>query len=66
MNASLYASQWFLTLMCSDLRMEIALKVIDYFLLDGWKVLFGVMLALLKMSESKLPCERREDHSHGF
>jgi hypothetical protein len=37
--------------MCNDLRMEIVLRVIDYFLLDGWKVLFGVILALLKLSE---------------
>ena len=31
--------------------MEIALKVIDYFLLDGWKIFFGVILALLKFAE---------------
>lgn len=34
--------------------MELALKVIDYFLLDGWKTLFGVILALLKLAESIL------------
>jgi len=52
LNGNLYAPQWFFTLLCSDLRMDIALRVIDYFLLDGWEVLFGVMLALLKLSES--------------
>ncbi len=51
MDANFYASQWFLTFLCYDLPMEIALKVIDYFLLDGWKIFFGVILALLKFAE---------------
>ena len=53
MNANLYASQWFLTFLCNDLSIDISLKVIDNFLLDGWKTFFGVILAILKLMESK-------------
>ncbi len=68
---SVYASQWFLGLLCSEFPTEIALKVIDFFLLDDFKMVFRIILALLKQAEGislpreifniekilKMPCE---------
>lgn len=60
MEASLYATQWFLSLFCSDISTDIALEIIDFFLVYDVKVIFKVTLALLKQVEEnalRLRCD---------
>ena len=54
MDASIYATHWLLSLLCADLPIEICLKVIDFFLLDDYKTVFKIILAILKVMEEKV------------
>ena len=53
-EGSFYATQWFLSLFCSDASTDIALEVIDYFLIYDVKIIFQITLALLSQSESTI------------
>lgn len=50
----IYAANWFITMFCCDLSIDLVLCVLDAFLLEGKKSLLRVSLALLKIMESKL------------
>lgn len=54
MEASFYAAQWLLSLFCSDIATDVALKFIDFFLIYDIKIVFKFTLALLKLIESKI------------
>ena len=47
-----YASQWFICLFCCDLKFDILVRIIDCFLLEGYKVIYRFVLAFLKLKES--------------
>jgi len=50
-----------LALFCADLPLDISLRVIDFFLLDDYKIIFKVALALLKQLEEKILKLSHED-----
>ena len=49
-----FASEWFLSLFCYILPLNISLRVIDIFLIDGWKILHRAGLALLYKARSEI------------
>ncbi|CAF1416598.1 unnamed protein product [Rotaria sp. Silwood1] len=50
----MYASQWFLTLFTAKFPLYLVFRIMDIFLYEGFNVLFGVALALLKFSQKDL------------
>ena len=61
MGPELYAIQWILTLFCYDLPIEFSTRIIDLFLIDGWKIVFKVILALLNLIKDDAIKLRYED-----
>lgn len=53
-HPSLYSSQWFITVFTSSLSFGALLRIWDVFLLEGWKMVYRVVLAILKNSEVML------------
>ena len=49
-----YASEWFLSLFCYILPLKLSLRIIDIFIIDGWKILFRAGLALLFKAKFKI------------
>lgn len=49
-----YAAKWFVTLLSYELPRHLLVRVWDLFFLQGWKVIFRVILALLSMSKQDL------------
>jgi len=50
---SMYASQWFITLFTVNFKFEILVRLFDFFLCEGMKVIYRLGLALLKINEQK-------------
>ena len=53
-DPSLFATDWFLTLMCKNLPAETAARVWDCILSEGVKVMYRASLAMLKMFETRM------------
>ena len=53
-NVSYFASRWLMTLFSNVFPVSRVLRVWDLFLVEGWKVMFRVSLALLLMEEESL------------
>ncbi|GAA47931.1 ecotropic viral integration site [Clonorchis sinensis] len=51
---SLYASAWFLTLFSTVLPINMAIRVMDFFIIEGMNFIFRLALSLLKFSAEKL------------
>jgi TBC1 domain family member 10 len=51
---AMYASQWFMTLFSYSFPFDVVMRVWDMFLFEGWKVVYRVALAVLKLSEREL------------
>ena len=49
---SMYASNWFITLFTRNVDFSIVLRIFDCFLLEGFKVIYRITLALLKLKEN--------------
>eukprot|EP01084_Bolivina_argentea_P087450 157950_1 len=49
-----YASEWFLSLFCYILPLKLSLRLIDIFIIDGWKILHRVGLALLYYAKKQI------------
>lgn len=47
LSPEFYATQWIVTIFSYDLPIELVSKVFDLFLIDGWKIVFKIILALL-------------------
>ena len=47
----IYAANWFITMFCYELSLDLVFCILDVFLLDGIKSLLRVSLALLKFME---------------
>ena len=51
---SMFVTQWLLTLYTSSFPFDLVSRVWDSFLVEGWKVIYRVMLGLLKHAEPTL------------
>lgn len=47
----IYAANWFITMFCYELSLDLVFCILDVFLLEGVKSLLKVSLALLKFME---------------
>ncbi|KAE8965054.1 hypothetical protein PR003_g29933 [Phytophthora rubi] len=54
LHPTMYLTQWFLTLFTYNFPFEFVTRVWDAFLHEGWKVIYRVALALLKVSQKTL------------
>jgi hypothetical protein len=50
----IYAANWFITMFCYDLNIDLVLSILDLFLLEGIKSLIRVSLALLSFLEKRI------------
>ena len=50
-DPGMYATQWFITLFCNALPHDAGLRIWDFLLLEGMKVVFRVSVTLLKRRE---------------
>lgn len=53
LHPTMYLTQWFITLFTYNFPFEFVTRVWDMFLYEGWKVIFRVSLALMKISQSE-------------
>ena len=53
-HITMYATQWLLTLYSSTFPFDLVTRIWDCFLLEGWKIAYRVMLAILALSEQHL------------
>ena len=61
-SPSMYAAQWFITLFTVNFKFEILVRVFDFFLCEGIKVVYRIGLAILKINEEKfLKAKQLED-----
>ncbi|ESO11320.1 hypothetical protein HELRODRAFT_91542, partial [Helobdella robusta] len=54
LEAHMYASQWFLTLFTAKFPLFLVFYILDLFISEGMSTIFGIALALLKMSRKDL------------
>jgi hypothetical protein len=50
----IYAANWFITMFCYELSLDLVFCILDIFLLEGIKSLIRISLALLQYMESQL------------
>ncbi|KAL9183787.1 hypothetical protein ACHAXT_004643 [Thalassiosira profunda] len=53
-DVSMFATQWFVTVYASTFRFDLVACVWDSFLVEGWKVVYRAMLALLQHAQKDL------------
>jgi hypothetical protein len=53
-EVSMFATQWIMTVFASNFSFELVARVWDCFLVEGWKVVYRVILALLDHASSDL------------
>eukprot|EP00947_MAST-08B_sp_MAST-8B-sp1_P002439 g2439.t1 len=58
--SSMYMTEWFMTLFTRSFPFDLVTRVWDSFIYDGWKIVFRVMLALLKLAAPALMNESLE------
>ena len=49
MLPSMYATEWFMTMFCRGFSFDLVTRVWDIFLFEGYKIVYRVGLALLKV-----------------
>jgi hypothetical protein len=54
LHPTMYLSQWFITMFTYSFPFDFVTRVWDVFLSEGWKIVYRIALALLKISQSKL------------
>lgn len=65
-HVTMFATQWLLTMFTSSFPFHIVTRVWDCFILEGWKVTYRVMLALLDKATPELLKLRFEDILNAF
>ena len=60
-HITMFATQWLLTLYTSSFPFDVVTRVWDCFLLEGWKIVYRVMLVLLEQSTPKVLKMRFEE-----
>lgn len=53
-HISMFATQWLITIYSSSFPFDLVTRVWDIFMFDGWKIVYRVMLALLKHFSDEL------------
>lgn len=53
-DASMYATEWFMTMFCRGFNFEFVGLVMDVYLMEGYKIIYRVALALLRNVEEEL------------
>jgi hypothetical protein len=53
-NIGMFVTQWFMTVFTSTFPFDLVARVWDSFLVEGWKVVYRVMLSLLENTQSDL------------
>jgi len=53
-SPQMYASRWFITLFADYFPIEIVVRILDIYLMEGRKILFRVALAVFKLCEAQL------------
>ena len=53
-HVTMFATQWLLTQYTSSFKFDLVTRVWDCFIVEGWKVTYRVMLALLKQWEGAI------------
>lgn len=53
LHCSMYASQWFITIYSYSFPFDLVTRVWDIFLHEGWKIVYRIAIALLKLTKSK-------------
>ena len=59
---TMYVSTWFISLFSRSLEFQIVLRIFDCFFLEGFKVIYRISLALLKLKENQF-CKSRKGSS---
>ena len=49
-----YATHWFMTLFSTKMPLELTLRIWDIFFIEGKKILYRVVLAIMKLNEKEL------------
>ena len=65
-HITMFATQWLLTIFTCSFPFDVVTRVWDCFIVEGWKVVYRVMLALLDVVASDLLKLRFEDILHYF
>ena len=50
----MYFTEWFVTLYTRSFPFDLVVRVFDVFFFEGWKIIFRVALALLKLAQPLL------------
>ena len=50
-SPQMYASKWFMTLFSDYFTMNIVVRILDIYLMEGRKIIFRIALAIMKMCE---------------
>ncbi|KAL2911819.1 hypothetical protein HK105_208669 [Polyrhizophydium stewartii] len=61
MDLSTFSVPWFLCLFLNSVSLPVAIKLLDYFFLEGPKFLFWIAMATLKINEPKLIFKGKDD-----
>jgi len=61
MHPTMYATEWFMTMFCRGFNFELVMRVWDVFLVEDFKIVFRVALALIKNVEKELLVASFED-----
>lgn len=51
---ALYATNWFLTLFSSRMPIELTLRIWDIYFIEGFNVLYKIIVAIFKLNEKEL------------
>lgn len=54
LESILYATSWYMTLFTVNLPFAFVLRLMDIFLLEKWKIVYRIALALLKVRSKKI------------
>ena len=55
-DMAMFAPQWFMTLFVYLFPTSLVLRIWDIFLLEGWKTIYRVGIALIKWKKPQLKC----------
>jgi TBC1 domain family member 10 len=53
-HVTMYATQWLLTVYTSSFHFELVTRVWDCFFVEGWKIIYRVMLSILQYHQPQL------------
>lgn len=53
-DVSMFATQWIMTVFTSTFRFDLVSRLWDCFLVEGWKVVYRVLLSLLQTAQDEL------------